>query len=117
MTGQFADVDAASAFVRAQVITAAEAAFPLGAVVVIREAHEDSDSVMMIIAADKNRPYEHVAAARASGAALTAQHWRVTHSADSDVEYVRAEQADCLVEVFCKHDDDVTVWLGHLPHS
>ncbi len=115
MTGQFTDVDSAVAFVRAQVIMAAQATFPLGAVVVIREADEDSDSVMMIIAADKNRPYEPVAVARASEAALTAQHWQVTHSTDTDVEYVRAEQADCLVEVFCKREDDVTIWLGRPP--
>lgn len=115
MTGQFADIDAAVAFVRTQVTEAAQATFPLGAVVVIREAHEDTDSVLMVIAADKNRPYEHVATARASGAALAAQRWQVTHTTDPDVEYVRAEQADCLVEVFCKSDDDVTVWLGRPP--
>jgi hypothetical protein len=115
VTGQFVDVDSAAGFVRAQVTTAAQAAFPLGAVVVVREAHESDDSVMMIIAADKNRPYDHAAAARASGAALIAQHWQVTYSTDDDVEYVRAEQAGCLVEVFCKREDDVTIWLGRPP--
>ena len=115
MTGQFADVDSAVAFVRAQVTKAAQATFPFGAVVVVREAHEDSESVMMIIAGDKNRPYDHVAAARASGAALTLQHWQVSYETDADVEYVRAEQAGCLVEVFCKSDDNVTIWLGRPP--
>jgi hypothetical protein len=115
VTRQFADVDEAVAFVRAQVTTAAQGVFPFGAVVVIREAHEDGDSVMMAIAADKNRPYDHVAAARDGAAQLSALGWQVTSDTDPDVEYLRAELGGCLVEVFCKRDDDVTVWLGRPP--